>query len=102
MKPKPYWKRGAILLQTLVMSVILSMIAVMVLKWVLARYIMTNRIQTSAKNTGSAQGYAALNVNKWTIPSNAGTTLDGKPVSFTQQAGGGASRRFVTTVTDEY
>ena len=99
MKPKLSWKRGAILLQTLVMSVLLSLIAVMVLKWVLARYMVANRIQTSARNAGTSQGYAALKVNSWSVPTNASnTTLDGKPVSFTPKGGG----RFETTVTDDY
>ena len=111
MKPKLRWKRGAILLQTLVVSVLLSMIAVMVLKWVFARYLVANRVQASAKNTGTAQAYVALNPvsivgagGNWGIPSNASTTLDGKPVSFTQSPSGqtGASRRFETTVADDY
>lgn len=100
MKPKLYWKRGAILLQTLVMSVLLSLMAVMVLKWVLARYMVANRMQASAKNTGSAQGYASSNVNTWTVPSNNSTIMDGKPVTFIRITSGGT--RFETTVTDAY
>jgi len=98
MKSRVYWKKGAILLQTLVMSVILSMISVMILKWIMARYIIVARIQQSAKNTGNAQGYAALNVKTWTTPVNASTTMDLKSVSFQQVSTG----KFVTTVTDEY
>jgi len=104
MKPKLYWKRGAILLQTLVVSVLLLMIAVMVLKWVMARYIMANRVQASSRNTGTAQGYAAYNVNTWNIPPNASVScppcLNGKAVSFVQTSAG--SGRFVTTVDDDY
>ncbi|MEI7481486.1 MAG: hypothetical protein WCK75_03970 [Elusimicrobiota bacterium] len=98
MKLRLHWKKGAILLQTLVMSVILSMISVMILKWIMARYIIVARIQQSAKNTGNAQGYAALNVKTWTTPANASTTMDLKSVSFQQVSTG----KFVTTVTDEY
>ncbi|MDT8286526.1 MAG: hypothetical protein RQ748_05395 [Elusimicrobiales bacterium] len=49
-------RRGAVLLQTLVISVIISMIAVMVMKWVLARYTIATRIQRSAKNEARSDG----------------------------------------------
>ena len=110
MKPKLYWKRGAILLQTLVMSVLLSLIAVMVLKWVLARYMVANRVLRSSRNTLSAQGYAMQNVNisNWATADqttnldndDATTTRYENVVHFHRQASG--STQFTTTVDDDY
>ncbi len=82
------------------MSVILSMISVMILKWIMARYIIVNRVKQSAVNVTDAQGYASLKTMTWTTPANASTTMgvENKPVSF-QSAGTG---KFVTTVTDDY
>ncbi len=107
MKPRSNWKKGAVLLQTLVMSVILSMISVMVLKWVLARYIIVNRIQESTRNTGNAQGYAMQNTNmsSWatdTYRPDANDTSKSRynnPVHFERQ---GTSAKYVTKVDDEY
>ena len=105
MRCRVCWKKGAILLQTLVLSVILSMISVMVMKWVLARYTIVNRIQQSAKNTGNAQGYAAfkasVDLGNWAIPSESSPypPLD-KPTLFKQAPG--IPTKFTTTVSDEY
>ena len=73
------------LLQALVMSVLLSMIAVMVLKWVMARYIMVSRIQESSINTSNAYAYVrplqtfvGPDKNTWTIDSSGSTFLDGE------------------------
>lgn len=101
MKPRTCWRKGAILLQTLVMSVILSMIAVMVVKWVFSRYIIANRVQQSARNTAISTGYAMSHSSTWAIPSNASSIVNGKSVSFTQTSGG-TFRRFSTTVTDNF
>ena len=102
MKRHSYWKKGAILLQTLVMSVLLSLISVMILKWVLARYIIANRVKSSAVNTGNAQGFATncMNVSSWAsaTPPNKSATIDSKAVSFQQVSAG----KFQTTVTDQY
>jgi len=102
MRARGNWKRGAILLQTLVMSVLLSLISVMVLKWVLARYIIVNRVKASAVNTGNAQGYATNCTQVWSwataTPPNNSATLDSKPVSFQRVSAG----KFETTVTDQY
>jgi hypothetical protein len=99
------WKKGAILLQTIVMSVILSMVAVMLFKWVMARAISVNRTQNSAQNTAISSGYAMsnaslLNVN-WSIPPNANTTTDyNKFVVFSYTGGG--STRYRTNLTDPF
>ena len=77
MKPRKYWRKGAILLQTLIMSVLLSMIAVMLLKWVFARYIIVSRVQRSAMANAKAVGYADRFV-AWgfgSVPSNRSDTL---------------------------
>ena len=87
MKPKLRWKRGAILLQTLVISVILSMIAVMVLKWVLSRYTIVTRVQRSSMAQGRGAGYAtsmAGAINFGTVPSSGSRNLpaDSSPQNF--------------------
>ena len=51
MKMKLRRKKGTVLLQTLIMAVILSMIAVMMMKWVLARYMMAARNYRSTAAT---------------------------------------------------
>lgn len=56
---KRNFRRGVVLLQTLVTSVILSMIAVMVLKWVLGRYMMSTRNFRS--NAAKVSGYGFFN-----------------------------------------
>ncbi len=102
MKPKPGWKRGAILLQTLVTAVLLSMIAVMVLKWVLARYAIASRVQRSSMASVRAVGYAAAGAASWnfgTVPNNGSADLpaDSSPqdhISFVAApAAAGESRR---------
>lgn len=54
-----------VLLQTLVLCIILATIAVMVLKWVMARYLMASRDYRSAASRGLAQGYFDYNQAKW-------------------------------------
>jgi len=56
-------KKGTILLQVMIMSIILCMISVMVIRWVLSRYTLVHHVQQSAVHTGSAEGYAAQNTN---------------------------------------
>ena len=91
----------------MVMSVILSMISVMILKWIMARYIIVNRVKQSAVNVTDAQGYASLKMTTWTIPPpSASTTMgvENKPVSFQSPSSipPGTSGKCVTTVTDDY
>lgn len=100
MRSRSYWKKGAILLQTLVMSVILSMISVMVLKWVLARYIIVNRVQQSAENTGLGPDFAQSKSLSWAVPANNSTTTAKKTVVFNQAGSVSGITRFVTTVTN--
>lgn len=57
MKRRPAWKKGQILLQTLVMSIILSMIAIMIMKWVLIRYTMVGRMHRSITANTRGEGY---------------------------------------------
>ncbi|MDQ7774320.1 MAG: hypothetical protein RDU13_12475 [Elusimicrobiales bacterium] len=57
-------RRGTVLLQTLVVSVIISMIAVMVMKWVLARYTLATRVQRSAKAEARADGCIGASVSR--------------------------------------
>lgn len=87
MKMKPRrWRKGVILLQTLVMSVILSMIAVMVLKWVLGRYMLAARAFRSAKSYSHSEGYAGTVTSNWNFnstPGGSGTAVEGQNISYT-------------------
>lgn len=110
MKPKLRWKKGAVLLQTLVTSVLLSMIAVMVLKWVLARYTIASRVQRSSMANARTVGYANLTTSSWNfgaVPGSGGTNLpaDSSPqnaISFTAApAAAGQPRRVDVTYSED-
>jgi len=88
-----------VLLQTLVMSVILSMIAVMLMKWVLARYMIAVRAYRSSASTSHSQGYGSDRASNWnfvnypnfaSIPSNGSIFIDDSPktarVSYSRTA----------------
>ena len=100
MTQRSCWKRGAVLLQTVVVAVLLCVIAVSVIRLVLARYTVVNRVQHSTLNTGNAQGYAAAKMQNanWPTgsPPDTGAVIDSKPVSFKKKAAG----TYETTVTD--
>ncbi|MFA6433893.1 MAG: hypothetical protein WCW52_04290 [Elusimicrobiales bacterium] len=96
MKNRSGWKKGAILLQTLVMSVILSMISVMVMQWIMARYLLVNRVQQSARDTGNAQGFAAVRLNR-TTPDTRPAVMDNKQVKCIP-----AGTKYQVTVVDTY
>ncbi|MGD9641549.1 MAG: hypothetical protein AB7V08_02295 [Elusimicrobiales bacterium] len=76
------WKKGIVLVQTLVISIILSMIAVMVMKWVLARYVLAARNSRSSVAAAHSQGYSMDQFSSWnmqnlgTIPSSGFRNLD--------------------------
>lgn len=83
-----------ILLQTLVISVLLSMMAVMVLKWVLGRYMFAARNYRSTVAKVHAQGYAMRTFSEWNfmdlpILSNGSVTPDagGKMVTYSAAYG---------------
>lgn len=60
----PRLRRGTVLLQTLVISVVISMIAIMVMKWVLARYTLATRVQRSATNEARGDGCVSHSVSR--------------------------------------
>lgn len=67
----PRLRRGTVLLQTLVVSVIISMIAVMVMKWVLARYTLASRVQRGAVAEARVDGCVSDRTSRW----NSGTSV---------------------------
>ncbi|MCX5786339.1 MAG: hypothetical protein NTX59_11690 [Elusimicrobia bacterium] len=96
------YRKGMILLQVLVMSVILSMIAVMVMQWVLGRYIVAARTYKSSTTKVRAQGYSA---NLFCTPaaftgapvgSGSVTDSEGKTVSH-----GSAGTKFTITSDED-
>jgi hypothetical protein len=88
-------RKGMVLLQTLVMSVILSMVAVMLMKWVLARYMIAIRTYRSSVSNSHSQGYGVDRASTWNfvnypnfilIPTNGSVIMDGKTVSYSRTA----------------
>ena len=76
---KIIFKRGAMLLQTLVMCIIMTMIGVMVLKWVMARYMLSSRLYRSAEAKARTEGCVAkvgagLGTNFHSVPSGGSCT----------------------------
>lgn len=92
------WKRGAVLLQTLVMAVILSMIAIMVTKWILARYLMEVRGYRAVEAKARAQIVTDDRFSTWnpwnpsypqftSIPTEAAITAsDGSTINYSRTA----------------
>ncbi len=82
------YRRGVVLLQTLVLSVILSMMAVMVMKWVLARYLLAARNYRSNEAAAHVKYINSLftgwNSDFSSIPSNFTTFIDGKRFYFSR------------------
>ena len=104
---KTGWKKGVVLVQTLVISVILSMIAVMVMKWVLGRYMLAARNYRSSEAASHSQWVVADRMSQWNfysypdlnnVPSTGMTTLDGTDIRYSRT--GGASMR-VTITADQ-
>lgn len=61
------WKKGSALLQTLVMSVLLSMIAISMMKWVLARYSLSSRNYRSTQAKTHSQYYIGDQFSRWNL-----------------------------------
>ncbi|MDD2804585.1 MAG: hypothetical protein PHV33_03450 [Elusimicrobiales bacterium] len=106
---KARWKRGAVLLQTLVMAIMLSMIAVMLMKWVLARYLLAARNYRATEAKARAQIVTGQQFSQWnfqdfpnqaSIPSGVTmTTFDGTSVRYDRT--GGATPMVFTVTIDE-
>ena len=77
-----------VLLQTLVISVILSLISVMVLKWIMGRYMMAARNYRFVTTTARASGLYQLQFPNWTTslpaPGSYGPyNIDTQYISYT-------------------
>jgi S-formylglutathione hydrolase FrmB len=88
------------------MSVILSLIAVMVLKWVLGRYMLAARTYRSSVAAAHSAGYAeksfaTWNFNTGTVPSNGSMTMDTNYTVDYQTSGPGNTIRTFTITTKE-
>lgn len=98
---KPRWRKGSALLQTLVMSVLLSMIAISMMKWVLARYTMSARNYRSVATTSRVGGYTQAVFSYWNFgsgPSSMPALPDGKSINYSASGAGMAT---VTLTSDE-
>ena len=99
------YRRGMMLFQTLVMSVILCIISVMVMQWVLGRHMVATRTYRSSASKIHTQGYSLNLFSNWqdnldSIPPGGSTTIDGHYVSYTV-SGSSNNIRTVTITTDE-
>lgn len=101
---KSRWKKGSALLQTLVMSVLLSMVAISMMKWVLARYTMSARNYRSTVSVARSGGYSQQLFSSWNfgaVANNGSMTSPdpgGQVISFTTSGGG---MRTVTITSNE-
>ncbi len=84
---KIIFKRGSMLLQTLVMCVIMSMIGVMVLKWGTARYMLSARLYRSATAKVRTEGcMSKINAERSDfspMPNNGSCFVDGITIKYT-------------------
>lgn len=72
------WRGGAILLHTLVMSILLCFISISVTRWVLNRYTGVMRTYRSDIARARSSGYAMKIVsNNAGVPTNCGSAIDG-------------------------
>ena len=90
------WRKGAVLLQTLVVAILMAYISVMIMSWVLQRYSLATRVYRKNVSMAHNSGYAMMQFAKWNTGTPSGTsgTLDGKTVTMTV---GGATQMTVTT-----
>lgn len=102
---KPRWKRGTVLLQTMIMSLILSMLSVMLLKWVLARYMVAARGYRSTTSTARVVGNSQRFFSNWnfnaTIPTCDDNNLDGQAIGCGISAPAANGMRTITLVANE-
>lgn len=99
-----------VLLQTLVMSVLLSMIAVMLMKWILARYLLAARNYRATEAKSRSQGITAEQFSRWnfqdrpdmgTIPTTGSMSVDGRQVNYNRSAASAGSMQFDITVDED-
>ncbi|MBI4351912.1 MAG: hypothetical protein HY550_10760 [Elusimicrobia bacterium] len=111
---RPGWKKGSALLQTLVMSVLLSMIAVSMMKWVLARYTMSGRNYRSMQAKAHTQYYGSEQFSRWnpvnypvnfaSVPTSGSYTIpsDNKVVNFSRTGiNPGTGAPMTVTITED-
>jgi len=103
---KPRWKKGTVLLQTMIMSLILSMLSVMLLKWVLARYMVAARGYRSTTSTARVVGNSQRFFANWNF--NAGdpgtcndSSLDGQVIGCGISAPAANGMRVITLTANE-
>ena len=101
-------RKGSVLLETLIISLLLSYISVMVMKWVLARY----SLATHAYLTNIARGHAGYVSNQYSMWDKPGinpggstiTVPDGSNKTVTVGVSGPVNgiRTITTTTSEDY
>lgn len=101
------FRRGSVLLQTLVMCMLLAFISVSITRWVLNRYMGATRTARSSLARGTALGGSSLLLSQWGTnwPTNAAnnspTTINGKNMTYSYMSSNGTSVRKVVFSYDE-
>ena len=93
------------MLQTLVMSAVLSMVSVMLIRWALVRYTTSARNYRSTEVKIHTHGYmqelfSSWNFNTSGVPSSGKATVDGKAVTY-ETSGAGNTMRTVVLSSEE-
>ncbi|OGS12909.1 MAG: hypothetical protein A2234_07575 [Elusimicrobia bacterium RIFOXYA2_FULL_58_8] len=102
----PY-RRGAVLLQTLVMSLLLAFIAVSMTRLVLNRYMGAARTSRSSVARGTSQGGSMLLFTQWNtawpvVDTTGSMVIGGKTLEYgAVSSGGGATRKMTFTFDEE-
>ena len=94
------------LLQTLVMSVVLSTASVMMMKWVLARYVASARNYRNTETKVHTQGYMQERFSRWNfntsgVSSSGSAIIDGKTVNYKTSGAGNTMRTFVLSSDED-
>jgi hypothetical protein len=95
-----------ILLQTLVMAVIFAMISVMVMQWVLGRYMIAARSYRSNAAKTRAQGYSLNLFSTWkddlgSIPASGDIIVDTQTITYAVTNGSGNGMRTIEITVEE-
>lgn len=100
---KIFKKRKGSLVQTLVLCIVLAMIAAMMLKWVMARYLLSIRLYKSSQARIRTEGIFINSVAAWNfnIPGNGNANfyVDGK--NITRNVSGGSIKTVTLTIDED-
>ena len=95
-------RRGAILLQTLIMCMVLAFIAISVTRWVLNRYMGATRTTRSSQARGVSHGGAMFLFSNWNTTANPANpsplNISGKSLPYSYN---GTTKKVTFTYDEE-